>query len=446
MDGRNSSAILCRMPAPGSAAPPASRAFHAEIDAINERRLTPLTLTIMALLGIAAGSGYAQSGRLDPLESNVLGLVLGLVQLPLQRWSSSSRLKANVFGLTIVGWGVTSASLYAEAVFTRRAAMAAAALVAWFGTRVLAGLSLVWRPWDIALILAAGYLISAPVLATVNPTNAFVLMPIWTFVAWLAALLVYRAQREAFAARAVLQQQRDALAAANARLEQLNQEKSDLMAIAAHDLRSPLTGMAMLLTLTAEEAGRAWRAGVDRLRALERSCHDLAGLVSRVLDLQAAEDQLGQLTLRGGDIRPVVSAVVEAHRARAAAKQIALTLDAPGVSCEALHDAEALARAVDNLVSNAIKFSPAGGHVRVRVARNGDAAHVWVSDEGPGIAPEDRDRLFRKFARLRAQPTAGEESSGLGLYITKRLAEGDGAPHPLGDGARGATFVLSLRS
>jgi len=275
-------------------------------------------------------------------------------------------------------------------------------------------------------------------------TTLIINFGVWTTTAWLASYLLYRAERDAFTARVALQRQRDALATANTHLEQLNQEKTDLMAIAAHDLRSPLMGMTMLLNVTADEASRVWQSGVASLRALEQSCQDMADLVSRVLDVHQAADAVGQIALQPTDVRLTVVKVAQLHEARARAKAITLSVES-GSPLSALHDAQALERVLDNLLSNAVKFSPQGGTVAVRVSHQAGAAAIAVSDSGPGIAEAERSRLFRKFARLRPRPTAGESSSGLGLYITKQLVDAMGGSIAVsGAAGQGATFTVTL--
>jgi signal transduction histidine kinase len=84
---------------------------------------------------------------------------------------------------------------------------------------------------------------------------------------------------------------------------------------------------------------------------------------------------------------------------------------------------ERLREAVDNLVSNAVKYSPIGGRIDVSARREDGAARIRVVDEGPGFLPEDAARLFGRFQRLSAKPTGGESSTGLGLSITKRIID-----------------------
>ncbi len=86
-------------------------------------------------------------------------------------------------------------------------------------------------------------------------------------------------------------------------------------------------------------------------------------------------------------------------------------------------DTERLREAVDNLISNAVKYSPLGGRIEVSLTRDDDEALIKVADGGPGLSPEDKGRVFGRFQRLSAKPTAGESSTGLGLSIAKRIID-----------------------
>jgi signal transduction histidine kinase len=100
-----------------------------------------------------------------------------------------------------------------------------------------------------------------------------------------------------------------------------------------------------------------------------------------------------------------------------------------------------LRQVMDNLISNAVKFSPPGSVVRVRASRQDAAWRIEVQDQGPGITPKDRQRLFQDFARLSAAPTGGEKSVGLGLAITRRVVKAHGGQIGVdSEPGRGATF------
>lgn len=439
-----------RVPPKDPAVAAAHAAFHREIGRINRPRIVPLLSVLAVLLGLSAAVAYFQTPANirvwdSAVWTNLAGLgLVGLVYL-LHRASNSHRLVALAYGYGVLGWGNCTLSQFLTEVRIRHADHAAAALVIYYLARYLAAMTVVWRPRDLGLALSLNYLVIGSMYYFVGQPAMVVNSAVWTATAWLAAYAVYRAERNAFIARQALQEQHDKLAQANAHLAQLNQEKTDLMAIAAHDLRSPLMGMTMLLNLTAEEAGRAWQAGAASIRALEQSCKDMADLVSRVLDVHQAADAVGQLSLQPRDLLPTVAKVAQAHESRARAKGITMSVEAGLPSLAAMHDQQALERVLDNLLSNAVKFSPPGGTIVVRVSRDGEGAAIAVSDSGPGIADTDRPSLFRKFARMRPRPTAGESSSGLGLYITKQLVDAmGGAIAVSGVAGQGTTFTVTL--
>jgi len=97
------------------------------------------------------------------------------------------------------------------------------------------------------------------------------------------------------------------------------------------------------------------------------------------------------------------------------------------------------------LISNAVKFSPPGGSVTVRATADEDDWRIEIKDTGPGLTPHDRERLFQDFARLSAQPTGGEKSTGLGLAITRRIVEAHGGQIGVNSNAgEGAVFWFTL--
>jgi signal transduction histidine kinase len=105
-----------------------------------------------------------------------------------------------------------------------------------------------------------------------------------------------------------------------------------------------------------------------------------------------------------------------------------------------------LSEAVDNLLSNAVKYSRAGGRIEVSVEERGAEAAIVVRDQGPGLSPEDMSRLFGRFQRLSAKPTAGESSTGLGLSIAKHIVDLHGGSIKASSGGvgKGATFEIVL--
>jgi signal transduction histidine kinase len=109
-------------------------------------------------------------------------------------------------------------------------------------------------------------------------------------------------------------------------------------------------------------------------------------------------------------------------------------------------DSDRMREAIDNLISNAIKYSPIGGKISVLVNREQNKTVIRIADEGAGLSPEDLGRLFGRFQRLSAKPTAGESSTGLGLSIVKRIIDmhgGQVTADSAGPG-QGSTFTVAL--
>jgi signal transduction histidine kinase len=178
---------------------------------------------------------------------------------------------------------------------------------------------------------------------------------------------------------------------------------------------------------------------------ISNAARNLSDMVSGLLS-QAMADAMDIVIHK--EVVNVVALAAEqcaANQPLAVKKNQTLTFAAPeqlSVSC----DADRLREAIDNLVSNAIKYSPQHSTIRVSVNRDTECVTISVADEGPGLPPEDMARLFGRFQRLSAKPTAGESSTGLGLSIVKRIANlhgGSVVAESSGPGS-GTTFAIRL--
>jgi len=215
----------------------------------------------------------------------------------------------------------------------------------------------------------------------------------------------------------------------NEALRRLNDVKSEFLGAAAHDLKNPLGVVIGLSEIVIEELEQlrdrepALAAELSaRAAAIRTSAEHMSTLVGQLLDTVALESGPVRLHRQRVDVGRLAAVVAESHRARAAAKEIALHVDVDGI-CLASVDPDRAWEIVDNLVSNALKFSPPGRRVWVRAQRGACGVRVEVRDEGPGLTAADRERAFGRFQRLSARPTAGESSTGLGLSIVKTLVE-----------------------
>lgn len=231
-------------------------------------------------------------------------------------------------------------------------------------------------------------------------------------------------------------------------LRRANNLKTEILGTVAHDLKNPLAvilGRAeMLNDMIGMEPvpGAQMRAQVEHIRT---SAKRLTAMIESLMH-DAMNDAL-DISLRREDIdlSAIAREVCEANRPLAQTKEQSLHADLPeGIRLSG--DGERLREAIDNLISNAIKYSFAGGAIEIRVRRDADEVVCAVTDHGPGLSPEDAARLFGRFQRLSAKPTGGEGSTGLGLSIVKRIAElhGGRAVAASAGPRQGATFSIHL--
>jgi len=258
---------------------------------------------------------------------------------------------------------------------------------------------------------------------------------VWALVQWRLRVLAEQKRRR----QELVDQRTIELRDKNLKLTELNAEKNDFLGIAAHDLKNPLgaiRGYAEMLEEDSDDISKGEMA--DTAARIKKSANLMFDLVSNLLDVNRIEQ--GKM-----DVNLAPCQAVEGYRTRAQAKQIQLHFDGQTRAPLVLADAAQLVQIMDNLVSNAVKYSPAGKNIYVRVRQVETCVRAEVRDEGPGISEADRKRLFGKFARLSARPTAGENSTGLGLAIVKRLVESmNGKVWCESEPGQGATFLVEL--
>lgn len=226
-------------------------------------------------------------------------------------------------------------------------------------------------------------------------------------VACLAEWFLYRAKWSD------LEQQR-IIAQRNLELQFRNEEMGDVMAITAHDLRSPLQGVKHLLDFAAPMGGP--ERLTSALRLASQSCAEMLALIGRLLDAHGAGDKG---SIADEDLRAIFAEAARRARTLAEAKNIRVNVRLPDVPAMASVDAGALAQVLDNLLGNAIKFSPCGASVMLQLFEESGEWCAEVRDEGPGIPESEREPVFQKFHR----GTSDESGAGLGLFIVRKLME-----------------------
>jgi len=208
-----------------------------------------------------------------------------------------------------------------------------------------------------------------------------------------------------------------------ARAEELIRLRDEFVAVVSHELRTPLTSIIGYVELLADEdSGDLNEEQETYLEIVQRSTARLVELVGDLLLVAEAERGPLALDLADLDLVELAAHAVEAARPTADARGIALTFD-PGTPGAYAGDSTRISQMLDNLISNAIKFTPQGGRVTVRVDRRGSEAVFEIADTGAGIADADRERLFDPFFRSREANARAVPGTGLGLTITKAIVD-----------------------
>jgi signal transduction histidine kinase len=170
-------------------------------------------------------------------------------------------------------------------------------------------------------------------------------------------------------------------------------------------------------------------------------------LVENLMDLNAIEQGRMKMDIGPCELGELVRGVAANYDAKAKAKQQQLNLSEEHGPLVAMADQHSAIQIFDNLLSNAIKYSPAGKRIDIRLRRQNGMIRCEVQDEGPGLDKDDLQKMFGKFARLSAQPTGGEASTGLGLSIVKKMVEAAGGNVWCeSEPGKGSTFVVELKS
>jgi len=242
-----------------------------------------------------------------------------------------------------------------------------------------------------------------------------------------------------------LSEQKAAIERQNEELRRLNDLKNTFLGIAAHDLRNPIGAIQTSIGLLVDPAfgiSEAERASL--LERMGRYTRHMLALLNDLLEVTQIESGKLSLNLEPVHLRGFLDEAVQQQAMLAAPKGTRVLLQAVPEGTVVV-DPLRLRQVVDNLISNAVKFSPPGSTVRVSAERILAGWQVNVQDEGPGITEQDRNRLFQDFARLSAKATGGEKSTGLGLAISRRVVEAHGGRIGVNsEPGHGATFWFML--
>ncbi|MBI5610652.1 MAG: HAMP domain-containing histidine kinase [Deltaproteobacteria bacterium] len=324
--------------------------------------------------------------------------------------------------------GINLVTLAAGLLFlwpTRVAAMTHAAAVAAYTLANVPG----WEAGQLREAVMHGFfLTSTAVIATVG--QAF---------SWKQA-------RQQLETQAAVEQTKERLEAAHGELQRLDQFKSAFFANITHELKTPLAMVLSPLELLYQgDLGPLGETQKATIRSMLRSGFKLLALIDDLLDLARAEQAGIRLRIAERDVKEHLGALVQQIGVLARRKDVELTAVWPDEPCMVWCDIDRLERVWINLLSNALKFTPPGGHVWVELRRHGDGVQVQVRDDGPGFPPELAGKLFDRFYQVDMGGTRRHGGAGIGLALARHIVELHGGTiGARGDIDKGAEFTVYL--
>lgn len=317
---------------------------------------------------------------------------------------------------------------------------------------VLAYMIVKFKAFDIKLIGAQALVVSLILLIGsqfffVRNTTNQILTGITLALAAGFGWMLIRSVKQEVKRKEELQIISDRLAAANERLKELDNAKSEFISIASHQLRTPLTAIKGYLSLILEGSyGRVEPAVQDVLNKVYVVQSRLTQLVEDLLSVSRIESGRIQYNYEPTQVEPLVAELIDMFRITAKDKKLSLDMKLPKHSLPKLMlDGNKIKEVVSNLIDNGLKYTSQGG-VTVTVEEGAYVARIIVADTGIGIRPEDHDRLFQKFTRSKETSKIVASGAGLGLYVGKNFIEAHGGKiwsESEGQG-KGSRFIIEL--
>jgi signal transduction histidine kinase len=201
----------------------------------------------------------------------------------------------------------------------------------------------------------------------------------------------------------------------------------ELLAVASHDLRNPISGILASSSYLLEDASPRLNADHCRLlESIESASRFLLRLLDGMLELSKIESGNLRFDFQPTEILPLIDQSLLMNRSLAQNKGIRMKVASDGSTPRIIADPSRVCEVMDNLLTNAIKFSLPGGSIEVRVSRRRNMTAIEVGDTGPGIPPNEVERVFEPFRKGRSLGDSGQRGTGLGLAIVKRIVEGHG--------------------
>jgi signal transduction histidine kinase len=210
-------------------------------------------------------------------------------------------------------------------------------------------------------------------------------------------------------------------------------------------MRSPLNQIDGLVTLINFEANRLSEQQKVSLSKITNTTAHSKELLSKILSSKTLDPSQLSLDLKVIGVNPIIQSLASDYTIIAREKNIDIELEMPAETLNVNIDKNYFEQVIENLISNAIKFSPTDKKVSVRLLKINSSIRVEIEDEGPGVNKNDMNKLFGKYQRLSAQPTGGETSTGLGLSIVKKYVQAmNGKVWCESEEGQGAKFIVEF--
>ena len=280
--------------------------------------------------------------------------------------------------------------------------------------------------------------------------NVLILLVCITLISLVVIGVMYRKRNqqkeEIERQRQSIELKKEQLERRNHHLVTLDEEKNNLIKILAHDLRTPINhvqGLAQIFLLSNSGLKEEDRMIIQRI---SDASVRLNKMITNILDIDSIENNRVKIILDQVGLAPIIAQVVKSFEKQAGRKEIMIAMELEtDITIEG--DTLFLIQILENLISNAIKFSGRGKQITVSLRAQGDAAIISIKDQGPGLTEEDKTLLFKKFQRLSAKPTDGENSTGLGLSIVRKYVElMNGTVWCESEHGKGAEFLIKFKA
>jgi signal transduction histidine kinase len=229
-------------------------------------------------------------------------------------------------------------------------------------------------------------------------------------------------------------------------LIQLNNLKNKFLGFAAHDLRSPIGVVKNFIILFLEGyLGKIKEKQRNVLVTMDKNCDRMLNLIGNLLDFSAIESGNLELNLKEFDLNHFFVTYYSMTKSLASNKQITLKLDIPKKLPPITADSDRIMQVLDNLITNALKFSYPKTTVTLSARKVDDSILMSVADQGQGIPKHEIKKIFQEFSKTSVKPTDGEKSTGLGLAIVKKIIEAhNGTITVESEVGKGTTFTINL--